>query len=236
MCTGVSFSAPYFLHDDAFTLPLLCSMYLKLACPVKAHPHLYVNANKAHGTEANANKCQKVASSAFATQANEQAFRWLFVDCPNGFSFLKNCRQWRSVRPHQDDCECIFLWSTDSRQIAFACSPNIHRISEWRRMLFAYVTTLCISRAFRICVQMWTRLKEPHQHLAMFPVQFIYILNVSIDSPFKQIWLVLYSSQFSIPLDWANISTLFLNSHLTQFSRKTRILRSTDERNHTNVF
>ncbi len=52
-----------------------------------------------------------------------------------------------NVCPHQYDCECIFLWSTDSRRIAFACSPNIHRISERRRMLFAYMSTLCVSHA-----------------------------------------------------------------------------------------
>ncbi len=53
-----------------------------------------------------------------------------------------------SVRSHQYDCERIFLRSTDSRQIAFACSPNIRYISEWRQMLFAYTFTLCISHAF----------------------------------------------------------------------------------------
>ncbi len=37
-----------------------------------------------------------------------------------------------SVRLHQYDCEHIFLWSTDSRRIAFACLPNIRRISEWK--------------------------------------------------------------------------------------------------------
>ncbi len=50
---------------------------------LKARPHLYANANKACRTEANANECQKVACSAFTTQANEQAFYWLFVGCPN---------------------------------------------------------------------------------------------------------------------------------------------------------
>ncbi len=53
-----------------------------------------------------------------------------------------------NVRPHQYDGERTFLWSTNSRRIAFACSPNIHRISEWRRMLFAYTSTLCILRVF----------------------------------------------------------------------------------------
>ncbi len=51
--------------------------------PLKVHPHLYANAKKACGTEVNRNECQKVACSAFATQANEQAFRWLFVGSPN---------------------------------------------------------------------------------------------------------------------------------------------------------
>ncbi len=50
----------------AFAVP---STYTHL----KARSHLY--ANKACGTGANANKCQKVACSAFATQVNEQAFR-----------------------------------------------------------------------------------------------------------------------------------------------------------------
>ncbi len=67
-----------------------------------------------------------------------------------------------NVSPHQYDGELIFLWSTDFRWIAFACSPNIYRISEWRRMLFAYKSTLCVSRAFShlfcVCVQMWTQL------------------------------------------------------------------------------
>ncbi len=68
-----------------------------------------------------------------------------------------------SVCPHQYDCERIFLWSTDSRWIAFACSRNIHHISEWRQMLFVYTSTLCVlhvfSRSFCVRVQMWTRLK-----------------------------------------------------------------------------
>ncbi len=51
---------------------------------------------------------------------------------------------WMNVRPHEYDCERIFLWSTDSRHVVFACLPNIHRISEWRRMLFAYMSTLCV--------------------------------------------------------------------------------------------
>ncbi len=52
-----------------------------------------------------------------------------------------------NVRPHPYDGELIFLWSTDSRRIAFACLPNIRRISEWRQMLFAYTSTLCVSCA-----------------------------------------------------------------------------------------
>ncbi len=139
---------------------------------LKARLHLYANANKACGTKMNANECQKVACSAFATQANKQAFCWLFVGCSNGFSYpshprcstWRRCqtRKWQSVHSHQYDCERIFLWSTDFRRIASACSLNICRISEWRRMLFAYTFTLCVSHvflgSFRICVQMWTRL------------------------------------------------------------------------------
>ncbi len=55
---------------------------------VKAHPHLYVNANKACRTEGNANECQKVACSAFAAQANEQVFRWSFVGCSNEYTSI----------------------------------------------------------------------------------------------------------------------------------------------------
>ncbi len=44
---------------------------------LKGRPHLYTKANKACGTEANANECQKVACSAFAAQVNKQAFHWL---------------------------------------------------------------------------------------------------------------------------------------------------------------
>ncbi len=111
--------------------------HLRTCCTVKARSHLYANANKARGTEANANECQKVACLAFATQANKQVFRWLFVGCPNGFSYpshprcstWKWCRSWKwwSVHPHQYDCERIFLSSTDSKWIAFACSSNIRR-------------------------------------------------------------------------------------------------------------
>ncbi len=36
MCTDVSFSGPHFLHDGDFTLPTLCSMYLRLARPVRS--------------------------------------------------------------------------------------------------------------------------------------------------------------------------------------------------------
>ncbi len=115
-------------------------------CILMAHPHLYANANKACGTEANAKECQKVACSAFTAQANEQAFHWSFVGCPN---------------------ECIstsvWLWTYFSLKYRLQMDgirllPNIHRISEWRWMLFAYTSTLCIlcafSHSFRICVQM----------------------------------------------------------------------------------
>ncbi len=94
--------------------------------------HLYTNANKAYGTEANTNECQKVACLVFAAQANEQVFRWLFVSCPNE---CMSASVWLRT---------IFLWSIDSRQIAFACLPNICHISEWRRMLCAYTSTLCV--------------------------------------------------------------------------------------------
>ncbi len=49
-----------------------------------------------------------------------------------------------NVRSHHYDCEYIFLWSTASRWIAFACSPNICCISEWRWMLSVYTSTLCV--------------------------------------------------------------------------------------------
>ncbi len=48
---------------------------------LKAPPHLY--ANKAWGTEANANECQQVACSTFAAKVNEQASCWFFIGCPN---------------------------------------------------------------------------------------------------------------------------------------------------------
>ncbi len=67
-----------------------------------------------------------------------------------------------NVHPHQYNGEHIFLWSTDSRWTAFTCSPNIRRISEWKRMLFAYTSILRVLRAFSylfcIRVQMWTLL------------------------------------------------------------------------------
>ncbi len=92
----------------------LTSLWHGLYTTFKVHSHLYANANTACGTEANANKCQKVACSAFSTQANEEVFRWLFVGSPNGFGFSKNHRQLQSVCPYQYDWEHIFLWSTDS--------------------------------------------------------------------------------------------------------------------------
>ncbi len=103
---------------------------------VKAHPHLYANANKACGTKANANECQKVAYSAFAAQANEQAFHWSFVGCPNEYtSTLVWLRTYFSLK---------YRLQTDSIHLF----TNIHHISEWRQMLFAYMTTLCVSCAF----------------------------------------------------------------------------------------
>ncbi len=78
--------------------------------------------------------------------------------CSAGYSLTARM----NVRPHQYDGEHIFLWSTNSRWIAFACSPNIHRISEWRQILFAYTSTLCVSHAFSrsfcIRIQTWMRL------------------------------------------------------------------------------
>ncbi len=38
VCSGVSFSAPHFLQVGDFTLPILCSIYLRLTCPHK-EPH-----------------------------------------------------------------------------------------------------------------------------------------------------------------------------------------------------
>ncbi len=57
--------------DDAWLLTIRI-MILKMN-RAKERPHLYANANKACGTEANANKCQKVACSAFATPSKRSA-------------------------------------------------------------------------------------------------------------------------------------------------------------------
>ncbi len=100
-----------------------------------------------------------------------------------------------NVRLHQYDCEHIFLWSTDSRRIVFACLPNIRHISEWRRMLFAYTSTLCVSHAFlhsfRIHVQMWTRLK-----VCSISCGFMNLVLVS------QIWLLLSAICFGFSKTW----------------------------------
>ncbi len=79
-------------------------------CHVKARPHLYANANKACGTEVNVNECQKVACSVFATQANKQAFRWLFVCCPNECTLTSVwLRTYFSLKYRlQTDSVCLF--------------------------------------------------------------------------------------------------------------------------------
>ncbi len=111
--------------------------------------HSYANANKARGTEANANKCRKVACSVFATQANEQAFHWLFVGCPNeGTSTSVRLRTYFSFK---------YRLQTDSIRLLAEHLPH-------KRMLFAYTSTLWISCAFScsfcIRVQMWMRLNN----------------------------------------------------------------------------
>ncbi len=53
----------------------------------------------------------------------------------------------QNIRPYQCDCEHIFLWSTDSKQIAFGCSPNIRHINE-------------------CCLLPWAM--HPHQHSLIF--------------------------------------------------------------------
>ncbi len=57
--------------------------------------------------------------------------------CFTGYSLAARM----NVRPHQYDGERIFLWSTDSRWIAFA------EHTPHKRMLFAYTSTLCVSRS-----------------------------------------------------------------------------------------
>ncbi len=117
-----------------------------MAIRVRAHPNLYPNVKKACRTEVNANECQKVCS-AFATQANEHAFHWLFVGCPN--ECTSTSVWWRtyfSLKYRlQTDSVCLFT-------------------SEWRQMLFAYASTLCVLHAFRVhvrcgcgfmCTNMW---------------------------------------------------------------------------------
>ncbi len=36
VCTDVSFSAPQLLHEGGLALPILCSMYCRLICPVRS--------------------------------------------------------------------------------------------------------------------------------------------------------------------------------------------------------
>ncbi len=114
---------------------------------LKACPHLYANANKACGMGANANECQKVACSAFGTQVNEQAFRWLFIGCPNEYmSTSVQLRTYFSLKYRlQMDSVCLFAEHT----------PH-------KRMLFAHTSTLCVlhafSHLFRVRIQMWARL------------------------------------------------------------------------------
>ncbi len=89
-------------------------------CYIKAHPHLYANGNKA-----NANGLL-VQHSPHKRMSKRSA----------GHSLAARM----NVHQHQYDCKRIFLWSTDSRWIAFVYLPNIRHISEWRWMLFAYTS------------------------------------------------------------------------------------------------
>ncbi len=112
---------------------LLCCHVSPELDSLKARPHLYMNAKKACRTKANA--------------------KTLLVQCLPHKRLSKHSAghslaAWMNVHSHQFDCERIFLWSTDSRRIAFACLPNTRHISEWMWMLFAYMSTLCVSHAF----------------------------------------------------------------------------------------
>ncbi len=97
----------------------LCNNQLHVLFSVKTHPHPYANANKACRTEVNANECQKVACSAFAAQANEQVFHWLFISCSN------ECTMYHHI--------CMRMWTrhagprrmpTNAKKLLVQCLPH----------------------------------------------------------------------------------------------------------------
>ncbi len=57
-------------------------------------------------------------------------------------------------------CKRIFLWSTDSKRIAFGYSPNIRQTNECYSLRLAYTSTSTFLSfphiSFSISVQMWT--------------------------------------------------------------------------------
>ncbi len=103
----------------------------KETCSVEARPHLYTN--KTCGTEANAKKLL-VQHSPHKRTSKRSA----------GYSLAARM----NVCPHQQDGERIFLWSTDSRQIAFTCSPNICR--KWMKVnaVRLHIYIMCFACVF----------------------------------------------------------------------------------------
>ncbi len=61
-----------------------------------------------------------------------------------------------NVRPHQYNSEHIFLWTTDSRQIVFACSSNSECCSPTRPHNAFRVR-------FRVHIQMWMQFKQTYR-------------------------------------------------------------------------
>ncbi len=87
---------------------------------------------------------------------------------------------------YAQDCERIFLWSTDSKQIVFSCSPNIRRTNECYSQRLGYMSTLTFllfpHSSFGIRIQMWTRLYTSHASKCWVRLHFFvrFFLHLSL--------------------------------------------------------
>ncbi len=100
----------------------------------RAGPHLYTNINEACGTEANPNKCpicKKWLVQCFPRQRTRQHSDLFFLSKEAKYT---SSSVW--LRTY-----FFFFWSTDSKQKAFGCSPNLRHIKECCSLRLGYMST-----------------------------------------------------------------------------------------------
>ncbi len=113
------------------------------------HPHLYANANKACGIEANANKCQKVACSVCSSHKRPSKHSTDYslaarMNVHSHQAVFTSEREQNANAACENDANVRCRHIPEVRQTAFGCAMNVRQTAE------CYLPNVGTSKEIRI--------------------------------------------------------------------------------------